>query len=210
MWTQLNVWVMRGSDACLVDNSIDWTVFTTDAHGRPFGWKGIAYSQGLRLSQPGHLAVEIPPGAYIVWAESGSAVRTHKAVVHVGFEPRADVLLLPDIRPDHPVPEPHECDIAIASVVGVGSPTPDPVKVTGTATGCDEVDVTVTAGGAGGSATVRVAVDATGHWTAEVSHIPGIGCGKPATVRAACTKDPGCDDLKTVDRLECAPKPTPG
>jgi hypothetical protein len=148
--------------------------------------------------------VEIPPGAYILWAEhTNGKVRTHKAVVHVGLEPRADVLLLPDVEPGHP--EPHDCTITITGVVGIGSPTPGTVRVTGTASGCVEVKVTVTGSGAGGSKSVHVPVGANGDWTADLSQVPGIACGRPAFARAECVADPECNDTKEMDRLECLP-----
>ncbi|GAB2994005.1 hypothetical protein [Saccharothrix stipae] len=209
MWTQLNVWVMRGENACLVDDNGNWTVFTTDAHGKPFLWKGVPYAQGLRLSQPGHLAVEIPPGAYVVWAEreeDQATIRTHKAVVQVGFEPQVGVRLLPDVRRGDP--DPHDCAVAITGVVGVGSPTPGVVRVTGTASGCDQLQVTVS--GSGGSKSRQVAVDANGEWTAELAEVPGIACGRPASARAACASDPNCRDTVEVERLECVPGTGPG
>lgn len=201
MWTQLNVWIMRGDNACLVDDSTDWKVFAGDAHGDPFQWKGIAYTQGLRLFQPGHRAVEIPPGAYVVWAERGDgAVRTHKAVVHVGFEPQVGVRLLPDLPRDRP--DPHECAVAITSVVGVGSPTPSAVRVTGTAAGCAEVEVTVTGSG---SKSAHVAVGPNGDWVALLAEVPGVTCGRPVSVRVACATDPRCQDAGEIQRLECVP-----
>lgn len=70
----------RRSDACHIDDNIQWYVHITDCEGRPLRWCGRTYT--FMPAKCGHLEVAIPPGCYTVFASW-----TPKQNVHPPYQP---------------------------------------------------------------------------------------------------------------------------
>lgn len=214
MWPQLNVWIMRPGSACRVDDSEDWTVYVADAHCDAFTWKGIAYTDGRKVGTPGHLACEIPPGTYVVWAErpeDGGTLSTERAIAVVGCEGAACVRLLTRVekrQPPEPDPEPEpDCTIEIAGVRGrdvIRQRFPRTLAVSGTASGCSELVVTVR--GADDKAEhCKATVGSGGEWECVVPNERlGARCGEDVLVDAVCASDRQCRAQAALV-VECEP-----
>jgi hypothetical protein len=76
----LNIWMTRRSDACHIDDAIQWYVHITDCEGRPLRWCGRTYT--FLPAKCGHLEVAIPPGCYTVFARW-----TPRQKVHPPYQP---------------------------------------------------------------------------------------------------------------------------
>jgi hypothetical protein len=197
MWPRLNVWVMAPGSACRIDDRDGWVVFTADAHGQPFTWKGVDYTAGINTAVAGYVDYEVPPGTYVVWAqrkENGTIVRTHKAVAAVHDEPVVTVRLLPDAAPTEE-PKPHECHIQVDDLEGRmtrRSDYPIGLELTGTAEGCSKLRVAVYRTDGDGKTEGEATVQSDGSWVFAFDNEMRLRCGETVLIDATCVEDRKC------------------
>jgi hypothetical protein len=211
MWSRLNVWIMSAECAARIDDRDGWSVFTVDAHQRPFTWKGVDYSAGINASAPGYVDFELPPGTYVVWAERRDGrrtIRTHKTVAAIHAEPQVVVRLLmnadtSDERDKKPTPE---CSITITELEGRRSSRFDyPVgcELSGTATGCAHLHVVVRRIDGEGQIERDVGVQSDGTWRMTFDNDMRLRCGEIVLVEATCADDKTCR-RRTELSVRCA------
>lgn len=96
----LNVWITKIGDPCHIDDTIPYFVHVLDCSGKVVEWCGKRYT--FLPAKCGHLALEIPPGCYVVVAgqnQSGAGVPpfgnclTHVQVVRINCGDHACVTL---------------------------------------------------------------------------------------------------------------------
>jgi hypothetical protein len=62
----LNVWITKVSDPCHIDDTTPYFVHVLDCSGNVVEWCGKRYT--FLPAKCGHLALEVPPGCYVVVA----------------------------------------------------------------------------------------------------------------------------------------------
>ena len=66
----LNVWITGFGDPCHIEDKDNWHVHIVDCEGKVLEWCGRKYS--FIPAKCGHVAIDIPPGCYAVFAGHSS------------------------------------------------------------------------------------------------------------------------------------------